>query len=248
MTWILLRGLSREARHWGRFAADFAAGVAPCKVSALDLPGNGEFYAQTSPTSVAAMVEFARAQLQVKGIKPPYQLLAMSLGGMVATDWAHRYPGDISGLVLVNTSMRPARMTERLRPANWPKLGLLAARWPDADHAENLIHHLTCNNTRQRVQDLAQWRQIRKTAPVSSANVLRQLLAAARFGGVSAAPRCPVLVLSSGADRLVNPVCSTQLAQAWQAVHLSHPSAGHDLPHDDGPWVCERVSGWLNSK
>ena len=45
--------------------------------------------------------------------------------------------------------------------------------------------------------------------------------------------------------RLVNPVCSTQLAQYWQASHHSHPWAGHDLPHDDGQWVCERVSGWL---
>jgi pimeloyl-ACP methyl ester carboxylesterase len=247
MTWVLLRGLTREARHWGGFADQFAQRVAPDRVTALDLPGNGEFYQLPSPTSVSAMVGFARQQLLKQSIQPPYKLLAMSLGGMVATDWAQRYPHEVDRLVLINTSMRPfSGVTERLRPANWPPLGLLAARWADADHAESTVHQLTCNHIAQRAADLMQWQQIRKTAPVSSPNALRQLLAAARFSCASTAPRCQVLVLSSCADRLVNPVCSTQLAQAWQAEHHSHRWAGHDLPHDDGPWVGERVADWLS--
>ena len=249
MTWVLLRGLTREARHWGGFPAQLAARLSPSSVTTLDLPGNGAFYQQASPTSVSAMVDFARQQLLKQSIQPPYKLLAMSLGGMVATDWAQRYPQEVDRLVLINTSMRPfSSMTERLRPANWPQLGLLAARWADADHAESTIHQLTCNQAAQRDQDLALWRQIRKSAPVSSTNALRQLLAAARFSCASTAPLCPVLVLSSGADRLVNPVCSSQLANAWQAEHHSHLWAGHDLPHDDGLWVAERVAGWLRGQ
>jgi pimeloyl-ACP methyl ester carboxylesterase len=247
MTWVLLRGLTREARHWGSFKNQFADSLAHDKVVALDLPGNGEFYQQPSPTSVTAMVEFARQQLNAQGIQPPHKLLAMSLGGMVATSWAQSYPDEIDRLVLINTSMRPfSSITERLRPANWLQLGLLATRWQDSDHAESTVYQLTCNHTAQRDADLAQWLQIRKSAPVSSANALRQLLAAAQFSCASAAPRCPVLVLSSGADRLVNPVCSAQLAQAWQAEHHGHPWAGHDLPHDDGPWVADRIAGWLS--
>ena len=246
MSWVLLRGLTREARHWDGFADQLAAHVGQGKVTALDLPGNGVFYQQPSPTSVSAMVDFARQQLLAQGVKPPYNLLAMSLGGMVATGWAQRYPLEVCRLVLINTSMQPfSRMTERLRPSNWPQLGLLAARWSDTDYAERTIHKLTCNQTAQQAEDLAQWRQIRKSAPVSSQNALRQLLAAARFSCASAAPPCPVLVLSSGADHLVNPVCSTQLAQAWQAEHRSHSWAGHDLPHDDAQWLVEQVAGWL---
>ena len=246
MTWVLLRGLTREARHWGGFAEQLAAHIGQGTVTALDLPGNGEFYQQASPTCVSDMGAFAREQLQAPGIKPPYRLLAMSLGGMVAVDWAQRYPQEVDRLVLINTSMKPfSSMTERLRPANWPQLGLLAGRWPDADYVERTIHKLTCNQAAHHDEDLALWRQIRKTAPVSSPNAMRQLLAGARFSCANAAPRCPVLVLSSGADRLVNPVCSTHLAQAWQAAHHSHLWAGHDLPHDDGQWVCERIYDWL---
>ena len=129
MSWILLRGLTREARHWGPFTPRFLEQVG--LATALDLPGNGEFAAGKSPATVPDMVGFARQQLQHQGFKPPYRLLAMSLGGMVATDWAQRYPQEVEALVLINTSMRPhSTLPQRLRPANWLALGLLAASVP----------------------------------------------------------------------------------------------------------------------
>ena len=113
VNWVFLRGLTREARHWSGFTAQFEARLAPSRVTTLDLPGNGEFHAQTSPLRVENIVVFARQQLLAQGIKPPYALLAMSLGGMVATSWAQRYPDEISHLVLINTSMRPASIAQR---------------------------------------------------------------------------------------------------------------------------------------
>ena len=173
----------------------------------------------------------------------PHKLLAMSLGGMVVTDWAQRYPAEVERLVLIITSMRPfGSMTQRLRPGNWPRLALLAARWADADYAEQTIHQLTCNHVATRDTDIAAWQHIRKSAPVSPANAARQLAAAAaRYACAAATPRCQTLVLSSAGDRLVNPLCSTQLAAAWQTAHEQHPWAGHDLPHDDGEWICSQL-------
>lgn len=250
MTWVLLRGLTREARHWGGFAPQLAATLPAAEASqtvALDLPGNGVFHRGTSPRSVRGMTDFARAQLLASGLQPPYRLVAMSLGAMVAADWALQYPGEVSRLVLVNTSMRPhGRVTERLRPANWLPLALLALRWGDTDSAERIIHRLTCNNTASRDEDLATWTRIRRDAPVSAANAWRQLGAAAAFS-ITAPPTCPTLLLSSAADHLVNPRCTSRLAKAWQAAHHEHPWAGHDLPHDDPGWVCRHIADWLNS-
>ena len=94
------------------------------------------------------MVLFARHELLTRGIKPPYKLLAMSLGGMVATSWAQRYPIEIGRLVLINTSTRPfSSLTDRLRPTNWAKLGVLAARWQNSDYSESTVQQLTCNLT-----------------------------------------------------------------------------------------------------
>ena len=249
MTWVLLRGLTREARHWGDFGEQLARALpgsasAATRVLALDLPGNGVFHREDSPATVHAMADFARTQLRARGLAPPYRLVAMSLGGMVAADWALRHPQEVDGLVLINTSMRPlGRVSERLRPANWLPLALVAARWRDAEHAERVIHRLTCNRGTSLEQDLAAWIRIRHDAPVSAANAWRQLKAAAAFT-MAAPPACPVLVLSSTADHLVHPRCSARLALAWQAAHHEHPWAGHDLPHDDADWVCRRIAGW----
>ncbi|HEY3046405.1 MAG TPA: alpha/beta hydrolase [Polaromonas sp.] len=246
MTWVLLRGLTREARHWGDLPQRLAEVTGIGQVIALDLPGNGEFCAQASPRSVRAMVGFARWQLLAQGLQPPYSLLAMSLGGMVATDWAQHHPHEVTRLVLINTSMRPySGISDRLRPGNWLQLLLLAARWRDTDYAERVIHQLTCQQRALRDQDLAAWRRIRSSAPVSAANAWRQLWAAARFCSAAAPPPCPALVLSSARDQLVHPLCSARLAQAWQAEHQQHPWAGHDLPHDDVDWVGQRLAGWL---
>jgi len=251
MSWVLLRGLTREARHWGDFAERLARALpgsasAATRVLALDLPGNGVYCREASPATVGAMADFAREQLRARGLAPPYSLVAMSLGAMVAADWARRYPQEIERLVLVNTSMRPlGRASERLRPGNWLPLALVAARWRDAEHAERVIHRITCNRAATLEQDIAAWTRIRQDAPVSIANAWRQLKAAAAFS-MAAPPACPALVLSSAADHLVHPRCSARLAQAWQAAHHVHPWAGHDLPHDDADWMCRRIAGWVD--
>lgn len=243
MTRVLLRGLTREARHWGGLPQLLAE--AGNTVVTLDLPGNGAFCGQRSPATVRAMMLAAREQLRLQGVAPPYQLLAMSLGGMVAADWAQQFPREVASLVLVNTSMRPfSPATDRLRPGNWVSLLRLATSWREAADAEALIHRLTCRRTDTRTQDLAAWQQIRRSAPVSAGNAWRQLWAAARFAAAPAAPACPVLLLSSAGDRLVHPRCSLALALAWQAGHLIHPWAGHDLPHDDPGWLCQAIAGW----
>jgi pimeloyl-ACP methyl ester carboxylesterase len=248
-TWILLRGLTRETRHWGRLPGLLREAVGTDRLLLLDLPGNGEFAHLRAPSTVADMVGFVRIAALQTGATGPYRVLAMSLGGMVATDWAQRHPGEIERLVLINTSMRPfSRMHERLRPSAWPGLLGVAAHWRAAPRAESGIHRLTCNNVETLGADLNAWSEIRWSAPVSRGNALRQLWAAARFSAAATKPRCPLLILSSRADKLVNPVCSAKLAAAWGATHAEHEWAGHDLPHDDPVWTSEQVRAWLMQK
>ncbi len=250
MSWVLLRGLTREARHWGAFPGQLCPALDSGPALQLDLPGNGVFHHQPSAPSVPAMVEFARGQLRAQGLQPPWSLLAMSLGAMVATDWAQRYPQEVARLVLINTSMRPfSSSTERLRPGpgldTWCTLARLAWHWAESERAERLIHQLTCQDSSALEADVAAWSHIRQSAPVSAANAWRQLWAAARFSAAAAAPVCPTLLLSSSGDRLVNPRCSQTVAGAWRAAHQIHPRAGHDLPHDDADWVCRQIANWL---
>ena len=122
-TWVLLRGLMREQRHWGHFPATLAHALPGARIVTPDLPGNGTRHLQTSATRVADMVEDCRRQLLERGIPAPYHLLALSLGGMVAVEWASRYPQEIARCVLVTSSAAGTVIssTPSLRSqANWP--------------------------------------------------------------------------------------------------------------------------------
>lgn len=244
--WVLLRGLMRDGRHWGDFPRRFAAVVAGARVALLDLPGNGSRYTETSPALVETMTEFCRGELRRRGITPPYHLLALSLGGMVAADWAHRHSDELAACVLINTSMRPFSPPHwRLRPPAWPAMVRLALGAPDERTVESRILALTSARPSDHQAMLDQWAAWRAAAPVSAHNTLRQLLAAARFRAPLTPPEVRVLVLNSAGDRLVDPRCSQRIARAWRCALATHPDAGHDLPLDDGAWVVRAVRDWL---
>lgn len=245
-TWVLLRGLTRESRHWGEFPALLQRRLGSAQVVMLDLPGNGELNAQASPMRVGGMAEACRVALRERGLKPPYHLLAMSLGAMVALAWARQHPEELQGCVLINTSLRTfSPWYQRLRPRNYRAvLGMALSRDPAANE-RSVLEITTRHPTVAPATLLAQWTRWRIENPVSRANALRQLWAAARFSTPRAAPQVPLLALVSAADGLVDPRCSQRLAQAWGAELRCHPTAGHDLPLDDGAWVAHQVRAWL---
>jgi pimeloyl-ACP methyl ester carboxylesterase len=243
-TWIFLRGLTRQKGHWGDFLDQFQLTFPHSKVIALDMAGNGNLNQQISPWTVQDMVAHCRSQLALRKIAPPYHVLAMSLGAMVAVEWARAYPQEIAANVLINTSMRPfSPFYRRLRPANYAALLKLIFLGAQPIAWERTILQITSNGARDDV--LPQWLALRERNPVSGANALRQLVAAARFHALPAPPLGPTLILASKKDRLVSVECSKSLASQWQCPLRLHASAGHDLPLDDGPWVATQVRDWM---
>jgi pimeloyl-ACP methyl ester carboxylesterase len=244
-TWILLRGLTRESRHWGNFIGVFKELVRDAQIVSLDFPGNGRLHHLSSPRSIGAMVEFCRAELRAQNIPPPYHLLALSLGGMVAVEWTARHPQEVTAGVLINTSMRPfSVLRQRLRPSTYPTLLRLAFTAVSDAQWETEVLRLTSNHVGAD-EVLSDWIAYRQANPVSRSNALRQLLAAASYRAPRLKPVTRLLILTSSRDALVDPQCSRQLAAAWRAELAEHPSAGHDLPLDDGVWVARQVRDWL---
>lgn len=246
-TWILLRGLMRDSRHWGGFVEEFQHAMPHSRVVALDLPGNGVLHRQASPCSVPEMVAQCRAQLASRGIQPPYALLAMSLGAMVGVAWSAAHPHEVGRQVLINTSLRPfSPFYQRLRPANYGQLLRLALLSASDDTWERTILKLTSQRWSGRpAAILPQWLAWRQAKPVSRLNALRQLVAAARYKAALAPPLVPTLLLASEQDRLVSVACSKALARHWHCALRLHPSAGHDLALDDPTWVAAQVRSLL---
>ncbi|MCU0952058.1 MAG: alpha/beta hydrolase [Burkholderiaceae bacterium] len=235
--WVLLRGLTREAGHWGdlpqRIAVTYGVPVHP-----LDLPGNGTRWAERSPARIDALADAVRAAAIAQGVAWPANVLALSLGGMVATSWAVRFPQQVARLVLAGTSARNhAPLHWRLRPRAALPLLIAVLRGDDAA-IERAVLAATSAVGDARV--LTQWIALRLAHPVSRRNAAAQLLAAARYRAPAQLP-VPVRLLAGARDALVDPRCSARLAQAWGAQLRVHPDAGHDLPLDAPDWVVAQL-------
>ena len=248
-TWVLLRGLTRESGHWGDFPDRLRERFPGNDVITLDLPGNGEWHRLPSPMRIDLMSAWCQVLLRERGVAPPYALLAMSMGAMVAVDWTRRDPDAIAGCVLINTSLRPfSPWYRRLRPANHAALLRVALLSRNDVERERTILQLTSAHPDRHAAVLDEWIRLRRARPVSRLNALRQLWAAARYRAPLQSPATPTLVLASERDTLVDVRCSQELARRWQTEMALHPAAGHDLPLDDGAWVVEQVAQWSQQR
>ncbi|MFP1684373.1 alpha/beta fold hydrolase [Alloalcanivorax sp. C16-1] len=248
-TWILLRGLVREQAHWNGFAERLAGALGTGhRVLPVDLPGNGVLHRQASPTRVAGMVARLRETLREQGVHGPVRLVALSLGGMVAVEWLRHHPEEIAAAALINSSAAPfSPFWRRLRPRNYGRIvfqGLLAR---DREARERMILELTTNHlsAEQRARIAEGFATVNALRPVSAANTVRQLWAAARFRAPRTLPAgAPVLIVNGAGDRLVHPDCSRALARAWQCPLAVHPDGGHDLSLDAPDWLATTLAAW----
>lgn len=245
MRWILLRGLAREQAHWGEFLPRLREAFPQHQFIPVDLPGTGVHYKDRSPATIAEIRR--HVQQQVAHIPKPYSILALSLGGMVALDWAQNtMEGEIQHLVLINTSSGFSPPWQRMKPKAWPRLLRILSRRELFDRERDI---LALSSNRPLVQTVAKhWYSIQRQRPVSAGNALRQITAAARFRPDSKRPLTSALVLVSKGDRLVDWRCSRALEQRWQWLLKQHPDAGHDLPLDDPEWIIRQLQAFLENE
>ncbi len=248
-TWIFLRGLARETSAWGEFPRLFEETNPQSRVYCLDLPGNGERFREPTPLDVEGIVREVRREWSAlchkkKLAASPVSLLAISLGGMVATHWASRHPDEIERLVLINSSLRGLNpVLQRLTPG---ALGFLAktAFISVPREREASILAFTTTKKDHPPGHLDELEAAARHRPISLVNTVRQLVAGARFSAPAKPPRTRILVVNSRQDRLADPRCSEAIASAWNAPLVTHPWGGHDLTLDDPRWVAEAVRDW----
>jgi pimeloyl-ACP methyl ester carboxylesterase len=264
--WILLRGLARESRHWGDFVPLLQSAFPEARITLLDLPGTGCFYQQTSPSSIKAITDSVRRHALDNGLlQQPVTILALSLGAMVAWEWMRRYPEDICGAVLMNTSFADVSpFYQRLRWQSYRNFIALAMT-RNLHKRESGILQLTSNRrniSRDGVYAVSQpgagaaqrkkithaWKKIQLERPISLKNSLHQMIAAASYRPGDTKPRQPVLLLNGLGDRLVAPACSEAIHTKWRLELRRHLWAGHDLTLDDGAWVVSQLKDWLDQK
>ena len=246
--WILLRGLARESAHWSGFAPALQNAFPESVISTLDLPGTGTFNKEISPKTINEITEALRKTAFEQGLlEKPATILAQSLGAMVTWEWLHRFPGDLNGAVLINTSFKGLNpFYERLRWQIYPKfIALLFEK--DSYKRELGIVKLICNSESLYEETARKWAEVQRIRPMTLNNTLNQLMAAAAYQPVMRKPKQPVLLLNSDGDRLVASSCSRSIQTKFGLMLKTHGWAGHDITLDDGLWVIEQIKEWITS-
>lgn len=100
-TVILEAGMASISSNWGWVRADLAADG---RVVSYDRAGLGWSDPGTRPLDAARSADELHRALERAAIGPPYVLAGHSYGGLVMRMFADRYPDEVVGLVLVDSS------------------------------------------------------------------------------------------------------------------------------------------------
>lgn len=238
MNILLLRGLIREKRYWGETISLLEK--KGYNVLCIDLPGLGENADMEFPWTIRQAYLKMRHEFLQKKNDGPYTIVGISLGGMIALEWANQMPSDFERIIVINTSaMNLGLPWERLKPKAM-KYCLQISKEDDIVKREILILKMTTNQGYKDPKIVAEWEEIARTSHYTLQTTLRQLAAASQFR----APKkllIPCLVLASQNDHMVSVSCSEKLAKILKAEIRIHPTAGHDISVDDPEWLVAQI-------
>jgi pimeloyl-ACP methyl ester carboxylesterase len=210
-------------------------------VVALDLPGTGTRLHERAPRKMRETVDRVRDEASSCGLLgAPLLLFGISLGGMVAMEWAASYPEELAGVAIAASSASDvAPLLKRFSALGF--LLMLKNRFTrDPERRQRRLAWLVSNRRDIRDRIVQEWMQIERDRPVSFATIRAQMDAASRWK----APRSlgvRSLFLVGRKDRLVHPDCTRALARRYSAPLEEHPDAGHDLTTDAPEWVVSHL-------
>jgi pimeloyl-ACP methyl ester carboxylesterase len=115
---VFENGLGAKLYGWSKVYPDISQNAT---AFAYNRPGYGDSELTRTPRDGEHVVEELRTLLQTKGLKPPYVLVGHSLGGLYMQYFARRYPQEVAGVVLVD-STHPAQFQGEGAPEKWPGL------------------------------------------------------------------------------------------------------------------------------
>ncbi len=249
MNIVLLRGLMREARHWGDFPKQLEACQGVGRVVCLDFPGIGTEEKRFFPPFLKEVVRDLRSRFQHReheNLKQNWAILGFSLGGMAALEWVKMYPNDFKKIILLNTSAaNSGKLWQRIKPESMLRVLKIFLEKDPVQREAQVIDMIS--NLRRRDSKLIQdWAHIAKMSHFSKATAINQLIAASQFK-VPESLAITSLVLTSRADRMVNYSNSLYVAKRLGSELHIHPTAGHDLTVDDPEWCLSKIRDWIES-
>src|SRR5215211_3955761 len=109
-TVLLDSGLGEFSAQWVRVQREVSGTTRVC---AYDRAGMGWSEMGPEPRDAEQITSELHTLLKDAGIKGPYVLVGHSLGGLSMQTYAHRYPEEVAGVVLVDSSIDTYQFSQR---------------------------------------------------------------------------------------------------------------------------------------
>ena len=100
-TVVLFNGMGEASAAWARIAGPVGQTTRVCS---YDRPGQGWSQEAAHPQDGVAAAKDLHALLAAAGETGPFVLVGHSTGGTYALNYTHRYPGQVAGMVLLDSS------------------------------------------------------------------------------------------------------------------------------------------------
>jgi len=232
---LLIMGLGYPSAMWHRMRPALSASY---RTIVLDNRGAGQSDVPPGPYSIALMASDAAAVLDAAGV-PSANVFGVSMGGMIAQEFALQYPGRVQSLILGCTAAG-GPTAKRAEPA---AIEMLKARtWMSREEAaEAAIPFIYDTATPRHLidEDIAQ----RDPWPTSPAGYLAQLQAILPWESFSRLPQitAPTLVIHGRADRLVPPGNGELIAARIPGAQLVLIERASHLFSTDQPEAAEKA-------
>jgi pimeloyl-ACP methyl ester carboxylesterase len=134
---VFVSGLGEDSTTWSKVQPEISRESATLS---YDRCGIGRSETGLCPPDARGMSGDLRKLLERAGVAPPYVLVGHSLGADVALIFAHDFPAETAGMVLVDPGYRESSLRARVSPAQWSeresRLARYESRMNEAQKAE----------------------------------------------------------------------------------------------------------------
>jgi len=198
------------------------------------------------------MASELRQGLAGAGIDPPYLLVGHSIGGIIARRFAVEYPGDVAGMVLIDSSHED--QSRRLRAEGWWRRGGARTRWYALRRRLRILGlrrlivragygQLNAEIARDIPPELAAAaRAVNLTARHRRAVVHELLLIARSRGQPSSLGNLPLIVLTAaGRDPTWMEMQAELASLSENGTHIVASQGGHYLQRDNATLVTSVI-------
>lgn len=240
---LLLMGLGGSQEGWGSAFLDALA--RSCRVIAMDHRGAGRSTRGREPYTLPGLATDAARLLDAAGA-PRAHVFGISMGGMVAQEFALRHPDRLGGLVLASTNCGG-------RESIWPDAAA-RRRFTDgiAATGSSLWPLLVTPRYAAEHRAALERRALRLLLSGTAPSVLREQARAIRaFSTYARLPRitAPALVMTGDADALIPPANSRTLQQRIPGAEgVLVRDAGHVFVWEAPERAAEAITAFLQRR